>query len=176
MNNQNEYQSLKDTCDQGQGLSPEKAESDLFKISPEKSSENSELFELSQSKNSKHLTIASKCNKEDVSEIFKDEISTLKDFSHLLSSKTGSGLVKGTFNKLLKTEDKADSEVDSSRPCWSTKELPLDAPDELELNHHLLFGSGKTYDCTEKDRRFGLEMDDNELNEIKSTYSTSLYN
>lgn len=86
--------------DQGQQMSI-KPESDFCKYDDNKAS-NSDIFDLSYSKGSRFKDCASKKNKDDTSDIFKSEISTLKDFSNLCSSKTGSIILSSRIVGLRK--------------------------------------------------------------------------
>lgn len=86
--------------DQGQQVS-KRPEDNFWKYDDNKAS-NSDIFDLSHSKGSRFKDCTSKRNRDDNSDIFKSEISTLKDFSNLCSSKTGSIVLSNRIVGLCK--------------------------------------------------------------------------
>lgn len=133
--------------DQGQKLESEITDEELFKISYEKTSEGSDVFNLSHSRTSKNKQRQPTYSKDDISDILNDEVSTLKDFSNLGSSKTGSALIASRFRAFSRNTDKIESDGNSSnRPCKSSNEIPVSLQNGLELVENPFSGCGKTYD------------------------------
>ena len=150
---------------------------DLFKISGDKTSENSLLFDLSHSKIKDQKSIFAKHSKDESSDLFKDELSTLKDFSNLWSSKGSSMIESFKFGMLSRNNIKPEWEKDHSpRPWKSSNLLTTHCQKHLEMTESQLSNWAKSWNWSNKIMpvQSSFEMKRTDLNEAKSTNSNSL--
>lgn len=151
---------------------------DLFKISWDKTSENSLLFELSHSKVKDQKSNFVKQSKDESSDMCKDESSTLKDFSNLWSSKGSSMIDSFKFGMISRNNIKTEGEKHIFPKQWNSSNLlisNLQKNLEITENHiknwsNLLNWSDKVVSPT----LHSFETKRMELNEAKSTNSNSL--
>jgi hypothetical protein len=117
--------------DQGQQFESELLDNNLIKLSEGKISEDSALFDLSHSLNSKQMQ---KRSKNATSEIYTDNISSLKDFSNLCSSKAGSA-AQNFINRIEKKKAMDEFYL-----------KPQNNSEKIDLNSFGFGSFGKTYD------------------------------
>lgn len=151
---------------------------DLFKISCDKTSENSFLFELSHSKIKDQKSIFAKASKDESSDIFKDESSTLKDFSNLWSSKGSSMIDSFKFGMISRNNIKPEgAKISSARLLSSSNILASRWLKNLE-NTESNYKNGAIWwnksDKAVSPTLHSFETKGLEFNEVKSTNSNSL--
>lgn len=136
---------IKRSQDIKQQTEDEVDDEELFKISWDKTSENSIIFNLNNSRTKEHKSTFSRAIRGDGSDVWKDECSTLKEYSNLHSSKVysiseiskpqQSSKNCGTREVWKCTSKPLKSYSNLSNPCWK--------PQNIEPTEELFWGWGK---------------------------------